>query len=114
MKLEIVALGAVLAVGSSAGALAAASALQFPPRTVSDLLAICSVGQNDPMRTAAVSYCNGVTLAGPGAGPGGTGYSEQGTAAGLVVGDTGLDAGGWAASGLAAGEFGGGGGHGGR
>jgi len=59
MKLRIVALGAVLAVGSSAAALAAAGALQFPPRTVSDLLAICSVGQNDPMRTAAVSYCNG-------------------------------------------------------
>jgi len=64
--------------------------------------------------TLSLAGCNGVTLSGPGAGPGGAGYAEQGSAAGLVVGDTGLDAGGWAASGLAGGEFGGGGGHGGR
>lgn len=59
MKLRILALGIVLSVGPFAAAMAAVSAAQFPPRTVRDLLAICAPAKDDPMRTAAVSFCTG-------------------------------------------------------
>jgi hypothetical protein len=32
---------------------------QFPPRTTSDLIALCSAGKDDPLMTAAVNFCQG-------------------------------------------------------
>jgi hypothetical protein len=66
----------------------------------------------------SLAGCNGVTMSGP---PGNAGGPEYGAASEAVSGDFGFGAGDWAASGLAAGDFGGGhaggmggGGHGGR
>ena len=59
MKLRIFALGILLSAGLPAAAMAAVSAAEFPPRTVRDLLAICAPAKDDPMRTAAVSFCTG-------------------------------------------------------
>jgi Rap1a immunity proteins len=33
--------------------------LQVPPRTVRDLLALCSAGRGDATQMAAVAFCNG-------------------------------------------------------
>jgi Ssp1 endopeptidase immunity protein Rap1a len=32
---------------------------EFPPRTVRDLIEICSPAKDDPMMTAAINYCHG-------------------------------------------------------
>jgi len=32
---------------------------QFPPRTVRDLIEICTPAREDPMMTAAINYCHG-------------------------------------------------------
>src|SRR5579884_1425887 len=52
-------LAAALAAGVVAPARAAVTARDFPPRTVRDLIAICSAGKDDPMMTAAVNFCHG-------------------------------------------------------
>lgn len=48
-----------LLAGGSAPARAAVTDSQFPPKTVADLIAICSAGKDDPRMTAAVNYCSG-------------------------------------------------------
>ncbi len=54
---------AVLAVALSLPALAARAApvneAQFPPKTVRDLITICTPDKADPMMTGAVNYCHG-------------------------------------------------------
>lgn len=59
MRFQIVVLGITFSAVLSIAAAAAVTASQFPPRTVRDLIGICAPANNDPMRTAAVSYCNG-------------------------------------------------------
>jgi hypothetical protein len=52
------ALCAALAAGA---AIASANVMesQFPPRTVRDLIEICSPAKDDPIMTAAINYCHG-------------------------------------------------------
>ena len=59
MKSTCLLLGAAVLFGSSIGAPAAVKESDFPPRTVRDLIEICSPDQNDPMMTAAVNFCHG-------------------------------------------------------
>ena len=59
MKLTCLLFGAVLLIGGSIAAPAAVKESDFPPRTVRDLIEICSPDQNDPMMTAAVNFCHG-------------------------------------------------------
>ena len=47
---------ALAAMPFSAGAVTEA---QFPPRTVQDLIAICSPAKDDPMMTGSINYCHG-------------------------------------------------------
>lgn len=58
MKLKALFLATAMLAGT-AGARAAVTETQFPPKTVRDLIAICSAGKDDPMMTAAVNYCHG-------------------------------------------------------
>ncbi len=53
--------GIALAASTATLASAQVTTSQFPPRTVRDLIAICSAGNDDPMMTAAVNYCHGYT-----------------------------------------------------
>jgi hypothetical protein len=50
------ALSATVAVTSAQAAL---TRDQFPPRTTSDLIALCSASKDDPLMTAAVNFCQG-------------------------------------------------------
>ena len=59
MKLKCLLFGAVLLIGSSIAVPAAVKESDFPPRTVRDLIEICSPDQNDPMLTAAINFCHG-------------------------------------------------------
>jgi len=59
MRARCLLLGAALAFGGATAASAAVTQADFPPSTVRDLIAICAPDQNDPMMTAAVSFCYG-------------------------------------------------------
>ena len=68
MKLKPLSLATVVLAGSAlawtalAGAISAQAAVtdsQFPPKTVRDLISICSAGRDDPKMTASVNYCHG-------------------------------------------------------
>jgi hypothetical protein len=59
MKPICVLFGAVLLIGGSTAASAAVKESDFAPRSVRDLIEICSSDQNDPMMTAAVNFCHG-------------------------------------------------------
>jgi Rap1a immunity proteins len=59
MRSAIAALGVCLFAITTAAAAAAVSQSQFPPRTVADLIAICGPATDDPLATAAVSFCHG-------------------------------------------------------
>ncbi|MBN8928741.1 MAG: hypothetical protein BGO51_22940 [Rhodospirillales bacterium 69-11] len=52
-------LAVALCAGASSPARAAVTDSQFPPKTVADLIAICSAGKDDPRMTASVNYCSG-------------------------------------------------------
>jgi hypothetical protein len=58
MKLKALFLVAATLAGT-AGARAAVTESQFPPKTVRDLVTLCSAGKDDPMMTGAVNYCHG-------------------------------------------------------
>src|SRR5215470_18397419 len=58
MKLAVMALGVTLAAGATIAS-AAVTESQFPPRTVRDLIEICTPAKEDPMMTAAINYCHG-------------------------------------------------------
>jgi hypothetical protein len=58
MKLAVMALGVTLAAGATIAS-AAVTETEFPPRTVRDLIEICSPAKDDPMMTAAINYCHG-------------------------------------------------------
>ena len=59
MKFGVLALAAGLLAGAATGASAAVSESQFPPQTVTDLIAICAPAKDDPLMTAAVNFCHG-------------------------------------------------------
>jgi Rap1a immunity proteins len=59
MNFRVWALGAVLGVACAPGALAAVTESQFPPQTVSDLIAICTPAQDDPLMATAEGFCHG-------------------------------------------------------
>jgi Rap1a immunity proteins len=52
-------IGAALAAAVAPGASAAVSASQFPPQTVTDLIAICTPTQDDPLMATALGFCHG-------------------------------------------------------
>jgi len=54
-----------LLLSAACGGIAAAAVTggEFPPRTVGDLIALCSAGKDDPNMTAALNYCRGYTEA---------------------------------------------------
>ncbi len=59
MRFRALALRAgLLAVGASSAS-AAVSQSQFPPETVTDLIAICTPAQDDPLMAAALGFCHG-------------------------------------------------------
>ena len=58
MKVGCIALGVAL-IASATIASAAVTESQFPPRTVRDLIEICTPAKEDPMMTAAINYCHG-------------------------------------------------------
>jgi hypothetical protein len=53
------ALGAALAVACATAASAAVTDSQFPPHMVSDLIAICTPAQDDPLMATAEGFCHG-------------------------------------------------------
>ena len=59
MRLRSLLYGTMLIVAGATMATAAVTESQFPPKTVRDLIAICSPDQNDPLMTAAVNFCHG-------------------------------------------------------
>lgn len=59
MKFGVLALAAGLLAGTATAAPAAVSESQFPPQTVTDLIAICAPAKDDPLMTAAVNFCHG-------------------------------------------------------
>lgn len=59
VKKRAAVLGLAVALGSPGISSAAVLESQFPPRTVQDLIAICSPAKDDPMMTAAINYCHG-------------------------------------------------------
>lgn len=59
MKFRTLAFGAVLAAAGAPGASAAVTASQLPPQLVSDLIAICTPAQDDPLMAAAEGFCHG-------------------------------------------------------
>jgi hypothetical protein len=59
MRLGTLALGAALMAGAATAASAAVTETQFPPQTVTDLIAICTPAQDDPMMAAALGFCHG-------------------------------------------------------
>src|SRR5215472_5549751 len=59
MRLRSLLYGTMLIVAGATTASAAVTESQFPPKTVRDLIAICSPDQNDPLMTAAVNFCHG-------------------------------------------------------
>ena len=59
MRFRALALGAVLAAAGATSASAAVSQSQFPPETVTDLIAICTPAQDDPLMAAALGFCHG-------------------------------------------------------
>jgi hypothetical protein len=52
-------LGAGLVAAGATAVSAAVLESQFPPRTVSDMIAICAPAKDDPLMTAAVNFCHG-------------------------------------------------------
>jgi Rap1a immunity proteins len=52
-------LGAVLMAGGGTMASAAVTEAQFPPHTVTDLIAICAPAQDDPLMATALGFCHG-------------------------------------------------------
>src|SRR5262249_3641008 len=58
MKSVALALGAALTAGATMAS-AAVMESQFPPRTVRDLIEMCTPAKEDPMMTAAINYCHG-------------------------------------------------------
>jgi len=54
----LVVAGALTTVGI-VPARAAVTESQFPPQTVRDLIAICGPALDDPLRTAAINFCQG-------------------------------------------------------
>lgn len=58
MKLKSLFLASVILAGPLA-ARAAVTESEFPPKTVRQLVDICTDGKDDPMMTAAVNYCHG-------------------------------------------------------
>jgi hypothetical protein len=59
MRLRGLLYGTMLTVAGATMASAAVTESQFPPKTVRDLIAICSPDNNDPLMTAAVNFCHG-------------------------------------------------------
>jgi Rap1a immunity proteins len=59
MKFWVLILGAVLAAACVPRASAAVTGSQFPPQTVSDLIAICTPAQDDPLMATAEGFCHG-------------------------------------------------------
>jgi Ssp1 endopeptidase immunity protein Rap1a len=59
VRLGATAAGLTLALGAIPLAKAALTEAQFPPKTVQDLIAICSPARDDPMMTASINYCHG-------------------------------------------------------
>ena len=59
MRFGAFALAAALASGGPTLASAAVTASQLPPQTVSDLIAICTPGQDDPLMATAEGFCHG-------------------------------------------------------
>lgn len=59
MRTRLLLAATAMLVAGQAGADAALTEAQFPPRTVRDLIAICGPASDDPMRTAALNYCHG-------------------------------------------------------
>jgi hypothetical protein len=59
MKLRALALGAALAAAAAPPSLAAVTESQFPPQTVSDLIAICTPATDDPLMATALGFCHG-------------------------------------------------------
>jgi hypothetical protein len=59
MRFRALALGAVLAAAGASSASAAVSQSQFPPETVTDLIAICTPVQDDPLMGTALGFCHG-------------------------------------------------------
>src|SRR5215467_4555430 len=58
MKLAGIAVGMALISGTTIAS-ANVTESQFPPRTVRDLIEICTPAKEDPMMTAAINYCHG-------------------------------------------------------
>jgi Rap1a immunity proteins len=54
----VLAIGAMLA-AAGAPAMAGVTASQFPPHTVSDLIAICTPAEDDPLMATAEGFCHG-------------------------------------------------------
>ncbi len=59
MKRIILPLAAVLIASLASPASAAVTDSQFPPKTVRDLIAICTPANDDPRMTGAINYCHG-------------------------------------------------------
>lgn len=59
MGFRALALGAALLAGTAAAASAAVTEAQFPPQTVTDLIAVCTPANDDPMMAAALGFCHG-------------------------------------------------------
>jgi len=59
MRFRALALGAALAAAGAPAASAAVTGSQFPPQTVTDLIAICAPAEDDPLMAAALGFCHG-------------------------------------------------------
>jgi Rap1a immunity proteins len=59
MGFRALALGAALAATGAPAAWAAVAGSQFPPQTVTDLIAICTPAQDDPLMPTALGFCHG-------------------------------------------------------
>jgi hypothetical protein len=59
MKFAFLPLSVVLAAGLACPVSAAVQDSQFPPRTVRDLISVCTPTTDDPKMTGAINYCHG-------------------------------------------------------